>query len=100
MLSAPSIIDDFDYYIAYTGLHVVSTPTYTQDLQNCPITWTLVALDGGLETPLSVTQQQFVEVKTDGSINIDVGSDYTVLDENWDFRLKATSSDSSTNSMV
>ena len=39
-------------------------------------------------------------MKTDGSINIDVGNDYSVLDENWAFRLKAISSDSSTNSMV
>ena len=27
-LSSPSIIDDIEYYIAYTGLQVVPTPTY------------------------------------------------------------------------
>ena len=28
-LSLPSIINDIDYYIAYTGLQVVPAPTYT-----------------------------------------------------------------------
>ena len=60
----------------------------------------MVALDDGLETPLSVTQLQFIELKTDGSIIIDAGSDYSVLNENWDFRLTARSTDSSTNSMI
>ena len=27
-LSSPSIIDNIEYYIAYTGLQVVPTPTY------------------------------------------------------------------------
>ena len=55
-LTSPSIIDDFDYYIAYTGSHIVSAPTYTQVLNNCPISWKLIVLDNGLETPLSATQ--------------------------------------------
>ena len=55
-LSSPSIIDDFVYYIAYTGSHFVTTPTYTQTLQNCPISWKLVAIENGLEIPLSATQ--------------------------------------------
>ena len=41
-----------------------------------------------------------MELQSDGSINIDVGSDYTVLDEEWTFRLKATSADSSSDSTV
>ena len=41
-----------------------------------------------------------MELQSDGSINIDVGSDYSVLDESWVFRLKATSSESSTDSTV
>ena len=28
-LSDPSTIDDFNYYIALTGEHVISTPTFT-----------------------------------------------------------------------
>ena len=28
-LSSPSIIDNIDYYIAYTGFRAVPTPTYT-----------------------------------------------------------------------
>ena len=59
-LSLPSIIEDFDYYIAYTGSHVVPTPTYAQALRFCPISWTLVALDDSEEIPLSATQKKFI----------------------------------------
>ena len=101
ILSAPSTIADFNYYIGHTGLETVPTPTFTQDLQNCPITWELVAIDGfGAEGPLTADQTQFVTLKADGSIEIDTGTDYTAVDQVWSLRLKATSSESSTSSMV
>ena len=31
-LSSPSSIEDFDYYIAATGLYTINTQTYTQSL--------------------------------------------------------------------
>ena len=38
-------VDNFNYYIAQTGLTTISAPEYTQTLLNCPITWTLVMVD-------------------------------------------------------
>ena len=99
-LEATSLISDFDYYIAQTGEFVVSSPTYTQDLQNCVVSWFLVSIKDGTETPLSATQLQFVELLIDGSIIINVGNDYSVLDENWDLRLKAISFKSATQSTI
>ena len=101
ILSNPSTISDFNYYIAHTGLETVPTPTFTQDLQNCPITWELVAIDvNGAEGPLTADQTQFVTLKADGSIDINTGSDYTSVYQIWTLRLKATSQESSANSMV
>ena len=69
-LSSPSTIGDFDYYIAATGLHTISTPTYTQSLLGCPVTWSLVAIDpdSGLEQALSAKQTSYVTLQSDGSI--------------------------------
>ena len=97
-LSDPSVIDDFDYYIASTGLKTVSTPTFTQLLGNCDVDWSLVTVDQGQEEALTATQASFVSLQVDGSINIDVGSDYSVVDQLWTFRLKATSTESSVSS--
>ena len=44
-LYLPSQIDDFDYYIAHTGLHVLPTQTYSQFIENCKVTWSLAAID-------------------------------------------------------
>ena len=52
-LSDPSVIDDFDYYIAYTGAKSISAPTYTQLLGHCAVEWSLVALSTGQEIALS-----------------------------------------------
>ena len=56
-LTDPNDIDDIDYYIAATGLHVVQTPSYTQLVDNCAISWTLVSIDpdSGLEIALTPT---------------------------------------------
>ena len=35
--------------------------------------------------------KQFITLHTDGQIDIDVGNDYSVLDEVWNLKLKATS---------
>ena len=48
-------------------------------------------MDQGVETGLTDTQIQYVELQVDGSINIDVGPDYSVENQVWTFKLKATS---------
>ena len=57
-LTNPNDIDDIDYYIAATGPYVVPTPTYTQLVDNCAISWTLVSIDpdSGDEQALTPTQ--------------------------------------------
>ena len=69
----------------------IPTPSYTQLVPNCNIEWSIFAIDQGVETGLTDTQKQYVELQIDGSINIDVGSDYTVENQVWTFKLKATS---------
>ncbi len=48
-------------------------------------------MDQGVETGLTDTQILYVELQVDGSINIDVGPDYSVENQVWTFKLKATS---------
>ena len=69
-LSSPSSIEDFDYYIAATGLRIINPQTYTQSLEDCPVTWSLVAIDpdSGLEEALSAKQTSYVTLQNDGSI--------------------------------
>ena len=69
----------------------IPIPSYTQLVQNCNIEWSIFALDQGVEIALTDTQKQYVELQVDGSINIDVGPDYTVENQVWTFKLKATS---------
>ena len=45
----------------------------------------------GNEVELSDTQKQFITLQTNGQIDIDVGDDYSVVDEVWNLKLKATS---------
>ena len=60
-LSDPSVIDDFDYYIASTGQMIVSTPTYTQLLGTCNVDWSIVLVnDLGQEESLDATEAAFV----------------------------------------
>ena len=99
-LSSPSTIDGLSYYIAASGLQQIPTPTFTRRVENCAIGWSLVAVDpdSGDEIELSDTQKQFITLQTDGQVDIDVGDDYSVLDEAWNLKLKATSTSSTVSS--
>ena len=90
-LSNPSSIDSFDYYIDVTGLKVIPTPVYTQEVANCDVSWSLITVEDGYEEALSSTQANYVQLQNDGSINVDLGGDKSVQTEIWNFKLKATS---------
>ena len=90
-LSNPSSIDSFDYYIDVTGLRVIPTPSYTQEVANCEVSWSLITVEDGYEGALSATQANYVQLQNDGSINVDLGGDKSVKTEIWNFKLKATS---------
>ena len=90
-LSNPSSIDSFDYYIDVTGLRVIPTPSYTQEVENCDVSWSLVTVEDGSEWELSATQANYVLLQNDGSINVDLGEDKSVQSETWNFKLIATS---------
>ena len=40
---------------------------------------------------LTPKQASYVQLQDDGSIDVDARSDYDILDEEWTFKLKATS---------
>ena len=44
-LTASSEIEDFDYYISYTGAQILTTPFYAQVVEKCPVSWSLVTVD-------------------------------------------------------
>ena len=55
-LSNPSSIEDFNYYIAATGIYVIDPPTFSQLVPSCEILWSIVAVDDGSEAALSTKQ--------------------------------------------
>ena len=38
-LSDPSTIDSLDYYVDFTGIYAVPTPSFSQKVKNCAIEW-------------------------------------------------------------
>jgi hypothetical protein len=57
--------------------------------------WSLSGVNNlGEEVSLTDDQKNSVQLQNDGSVNIDVGSDYSVLGMVWTLKLKATSIDS------
>ena len=48
-------------------------------------------MENGSEGSLSATQANYVQLQSDGSINVDLGDDKSVQSEVWNFKLKATS---------
>ena len=49
ILSEPSTINSFVYYMKDTGLYEISTPTYIQRVENCEVEWSLVTVNEQLE---------------------------------------------------
>ena len=90
-LSSPSTITNFEYYIDRTQSQKIPTPKYTQLVPNCLVEWSLVVSEQGIETALTATQQKYINLSEDGSIDIDGEEDYSLAGEIWNLKLKATS---------
>ena len=47
---------------------------------HCEIDWTILKVDRGHVLALTATQASYVSLQDDGSIDIDIGNDYSVVD--------------------
>ena len=94
VITPTSSIDDFNYYIAQTGSTTVPSPTYNQDQDTCGTTWSLVRVVNGADQTLNTKESQYLQLQADGSIVVNAGSDYDIVDETWTLKLTITSDES------
>ena len=58
----------------------LNAPTFNQLMGHCEIDWTILKVDRGHVLALTATQASYVSLQDDGSIDIDIGNDYSVVD--------------------
>ena len=85
-ITADTTVDDFTYYISYTGPQIIET-SYTQQFTACPSEFGVVLIENGSEVELTQTQKNYLNIQIDGSLIVAVDNEWLLEGETWTVKL-------------